>query len=121
MAQNWQTLFGTPDNPINREDIVLIGKTPDDSEWLVLSVNPDDALTAFDGDYSRFVFTYCQQWGLTINDAVVQRAWEDLRAKAYPVPFDYVDGIVKADQAQQDAYIAACLAVKAKYPKIVWS
>ena len=30
---------------------------------------------------------------------------------------DYLDGIVKGDTAQVDAYIAACLAVKAKYPK----
>jgi hypothetical protein len=33
-------------------------------------------------------------------------------------PFtDYLDGIVKGDQSQIDAYIADCLAVKAKYPK----
>jgi hypothetical protein len=30
---------------------------------------------------------------------------------------DYIDGIVKGDQAQVDAYVAACMAVKAKYPK----
>ena len=30
---------------------------------------------------------------------------------------DYIDGVVKGDQAQIDAYIAACQAVKAKYPK----
>jgi hypothetical protein len=30
---------------------------------------------------------------------------------------DYIDGVVKGDQAQIDAYVAACLAVKAKYPK----
>ena len=30
---------------------------------------------------------------------------------------DYLDAIVKGDTAQQEAYIAACLAVKAKYPK----
>jgi hypothetical protein len=30
---------------------------------------------------------------------------------------DYLDGVVKGDQAQIDAYIAACLAVKAENPK----
>jgi len=30
---------------------------------------------------------------------------------------DYIDGVVKGDQAQIDKYIADCLAVKAKYPK----
>ena len=39
------------------------------------------------------------------------------RAAEYPSVNDYLDGIVKGDQAQIDAYIAACLAVKAKYPK----
>ena len=35
----------------------------------------------------------------------------------YPSINDYLDGIVKGDQAQVQAYIDACLAVKAKYPK----
>ncbi len=39
------------------------------------------------------------------------------RAKEYPPIADYLDGIVKGDQAQIQAYIDACLAVKAKYPK----
>lgn len=39
------------------------------------------------------------------------------RVAEYPPYTDYLDGVVKADQAQIDAYIAACLAVKAKYPK----
>ena len=39
------------------------------------------------------------------------------RAAEYPPVTDYIDGVVKGDQAQIDAYIAACLAVKAKYPK----
>lgn len=40
-----------------------------------------------------------------------------LRSVEYPPMADYLDGIVKNDQAQIDAYIAACLAVKEKYPK----
>lgn len=39
------------------------------------------------------------------------------RAAEYPNIIDYVDGIVKGDQAQVQAYIDACLAVKTKYPK----
>ena len=39
------------------------------------------------------------------------------RVAEYPPMADYIDGIVKGDQAQVDAYVAACLAVKAKYPK----
>jgi hypothetical protein len=39
------------------------------------------------------------------------------RRREYPDFKDYLDGIVKGDQAQVQAYIDACLAVKAKYPK----
>ena len=39
------------------------------------------------------------------------------RAMEYPLITDYLDGIVKGDQAQIDKYIADCLAVKEKYPK----
>lgn len=54
--------------------------------------------------------------------ARLQQEWQDteyqrLRAKEYPDFKDYLDGIVKGDEEQVQAYINACLAVKAKYPK----
>jgi hypothetical protein len=54
--------------------------------------------------------------------ARLQQEWENfeyqrLRAKEYPDFKEYLDGIVKGDTAQMQAYIDACLAVKAKYPK----
>lgn len=39
------------------------------------------------------------------------------RAAEYPDFRDYLDGIVKGDTTQVQAYRDACLAVKAKYPK----
>ena len=39
------------------------------------------------------------------------------RASEYPNITDYIDGVVKGDQAQIDKYIADCLAVKARHPK----
>jgi hypothetical protein len=39
------------------------------------------------------------------------------RAAEYPSYTDYLDGVVKDDQAQIAKYIADCQAVKAKYPK----
>ena len=45
--------------------------------------------------------------------------YKELRKAGYPSFIEYLDGIVKGDQEQIDAYIAACLAVKAKYPKPV--
>lgn len=44
-------------------------------------------------------------------------AYISKRAAEYPNPAEYLDGIVKGDQAQIDKYIADCKAVKAKYPK----
>lgn len=43
--------------------------------------------------------------------------YAEQRMGEYPSLLDYIDGVVKNDQEQIDAYIAACLAVKAKYPK----
>jgi len=55
------------------------------------------------------------------NDAVealmAAEAYKEKRAQEYPDFKDYLDGIVKNDQAQIQAYIDACLAVKEKYPK----
>ena len=44
-------------------------------------------------------------------------AYKELRAAAYPPMAEYLDAVVKGDTAGQQEYIAACLAVKAKYPK----
>jgi hypothetical protein len=54
--------------------------------------------------------------------ARLQKEWEGteyqrLRAKEYPDVKEYLDGLVKGDTEQMQAYINACLAVKAKYPK----
>ena len=43
--------------------------------------------------------------------------YQKQRAAEYPPMTDYLDGIVKGDQGQVQAYVDACLAVKAKYPK----
>jgi hypothetical protein len=43
--------------------------------------------------------------------------YQELRAKAYPPITDYIDGIVKGDTVQVQAYIDACLAVKQEFPK----
>jgi len=44
-------------------------------------------------------------------------SYAEKRRSEYPSILDYIDGVVKGDQAQISAYIAACQAVKAKYPK----
>jgi len=50
-------------------------------------------------------------------DRVASLTYADKREAEYPSGADYLDGIVKGDQAQIDKYIADCQAVKDKYPK----
>ena len=45
------------------------------------------------------------------------KSYQRARAAEYPDFKLYLDGIVKGDQVQIQAYIDACQAVKAKYPK----
>ena len=59
---------------------------------------------------------------VSYDEAAVQayidaHAYIAKRQAEYPPMTDYLDGVVKGDQAQIDKYIADCQAVKAKYPK----
>ena len=44
-------------------------------------------------------------------------SYSEKRELEYPPFTDYLDGVVKDDKEQIDSYIAACKAVKEKYPK----
>jgi Holliday junction resolvasome RuvABC endonuclease subunit len=63
------------------------------------------------------------QGNQVIIDINAVNAWVDInaykthRAAKYPPITDYIDGVVKGDKEQIQAYIDACLAVKDKYPK----
>ena len=54
-------------------------------------------------------------WIKTYNDSAMTYA--DKRRAEYPDYREYLDAIVKGDEAQKQKYIDDCLAVKAKYPK----
>lgn len=47
----------------------------------------------------------------------LELTYVEKRIAEYPPITDYLDGVVKGDQAQIDKYIADCIAVKTKYPK----
>jgi hypothetical protein len=53
-----------------------------------------------------------------VNVWVDPNAYKAKRVAEYPPITDYLDGVVKGDQTQIDKYIADCLAIKAKYPKV---
>jgi len=65
-------------------------------------------------DASGNVVSYDAQ---AVQAYVDNHAYIAKRQAEYPNLLDYIDGVVKGDQAQIDAYIAACQAVKTKYPK----
>jgi hypothetical protein len=75
-------------------------------------VTVDDGAGAFDAQGNKVEIDM-----VAVNAWVDPDAYKRKRAAEYPPMSDYLDGVVKGDQAQIDAYVAACLAVKAKYPK----
>ena len=89
-ASNWETFYGTPEEPIER-DVTTIAQTPNCDAFLLLSKDAQDGLELLDSVPSGFDFTYCQEWGLTIDDDVVDRVITDLGKKADPwkPPYPY--------------------------------
>jgi hypothetical protein len=82
------SFFGTPEDTIkpDRTDCTIIAQTPSNDGYLFLCKDSQTAqtgLTLLSTVPSGFDFTYCQEWGLIINDAVVARVILDLRKKSY--------------------------------------
>ena len=68
--------------------------------------------TAYDADGNEVAYDKD-----AVQAYVDAHAYIAKRASEYPNVTEYLDGIVKGDQAQIDKYIADCLAVKARFPK----
>jgi hypothetical protein len=83
---------------------------------IILKLNPNIAVIrgddAFDVDGNPVQYDEA-----TVQAYIDANAYKAKRVAEYPPMTDYLDGIVKGDQAQIDKYIADCQAVKAKYPK----
>ena len=69
------------------------------------------------GDYYKPTKQEIEQKIAELNKQWIDTEYQRLRQPEYPPITDYLDGVVKGDQQQIAAYIAACQAVKAKYPK----
>jgi hypothetical protein len=67
---------------------------------------------AYDADGNEVAYDKSAVEAYAQSQAYIQQ-----RSSEYPPITDYLDGVVKGDQAQIDKYIADCQAVKAKYPK----
>ena len=81
-ASNWETFFGTPEEPIVR-DTRTIAQTPSNDAFLFLSKNTfdEDEPELLNSVPTGFDFTYCQEWGLTIDKDVIDRVVIDLGKK----------------------------------------
>ena len=75
-------------------------------------VSIDDGAGAFDAQGNQVEIDMD-----AVNAWVDPEAYIAKRQAEYPNVIDYIDGVVKGDQAQIDKYIADCLAVKSRYPK----
>ena len=84
-ASNYEAFFGGPD-PEDRieRNVITLAQTPSCDAFLLLAKDAQDGLTLLDSVPSGFDFTYCQEWGLTIDDDVVDRVITDLGKKADP-------------------------------------
>ena len=77
-ASNWEAFFGKPGERIER-DVKTIAQTPSCDAFLYLSNETyGEPLELLDSVPSGFDFTYCQAWGLTVDDDVVDRVIKDL-------------------------------------------
>jgi len=82
----------------------------------VIALNPNIKVirgdVAYDADGNEVAYDKA-----AVQAYVDAHAYIAKRAAEYPPITDYIDGVVKGDQAQIDKYIADCLAVKARHPK----
>ena len=112
-ASNFEAFFGTPEEPIER-DVVTIAQTPSCDAFLYLSNTTFNQLELLNSVPIGFDFTYCQEWGLTIDNDVVDRVIIDLRKKSYPTWQDQLDDIYHNGV---DGWKATIKVTKDKYPK----
>ena len=91
--ENWDAFFGRgPEEEIER-NVIRLAQTPSCDAFLFLAKDTQDGLELLDSVPSGFDFTYCQEWGLTVDDDVVDRVILDLRKKDYPIWQDQLDDI----------------------------
>jgi hypothetical protein len=87
-----------------------------DKHLAILKLYPNVAIirgdVAYDKDNNEVTYD-----NNAVEALVASEAYKAKRAAEYPPFTDYLDGIVKGDNAQVQAYIDACNAVKNKYPK----
>ena len=119
LATAYEDYYGTREDPIDRSYTTRIAQTPSCNAFLFLCKDTQDALTGLtllDAVPAGFDFTYCQEWGLTINDAVVARVILDLRKNEYPSHNDCIHALLDGGDTLTDLQAKRTI-IKDKYPK----
>jgi len=81
-------------------------------------IHPLDDGTELINPHDGTPYSEIQRFGFfTGLQEVYDTEYQRQRKNEYPPIEDYIDGVVKGDQDQINAYIQKCLAVKLKYPK----
>ena len=117
IKENYRDYYGTINNPIDRSYTTTIAQTPNCDAFLFLCKDTQDAqtgLTLLSTVPSGFDFTYNQEWGLLIDDAVVARVILDLRRKAYGT---WESQLEKINDDGIDSWKTDIAAVKTSLPK----
>ena len=117
LGKNMADFFGTPEERIKRPGVTVIAQTKTLSAFLLLSKDEQTIVPGLEICYTvpvGFDFTYCQEWGLTINDAVVDRVIADIRKKKYG---NWEDQLAEIYDNGIDSWKARILKVKQDLPK----
>ena len=124
LATAYEDYYGTIDDPIDRSYTTTIAQTPSCNAFLFVCKDAQDeldGLTLLDAVPSGFDFTYCQEWGLTLNAAVLARTILDIRRKAYGTLESQLDLLyhdMAADKGTKAGeWFKAVAAVKTALPK----
>jgi len=81
-SNNWINFFGDtpPEQADSHPEMTKVAQLPDCSASLFLSneTYSEDYAELLDAVPSGYDFVYCQEWGLDVNQAVLDRVIEDL-------------------------------------------
>ncbi|NDB61720.1 hypothetical protein EB001_25255 [bacterium] len=98
------------------KSVEILNRLVGEGNWITIAGLDYDTIVLQDGVSmpSREEFDRVKT---EVDQLAASLEYQSLRAKEYPDFNDYLDGIVKGDQAQIQSYIDACQAIKNKYPK----